>query len=115
MIDILNNELKRVDIWLKANKFTINTKEKYYMMFHCTRIKGDHHPIIIRGNPLTYFKNIIFLGVIIDHNLNWPNHILYIKNTIYKYIGIINKTRSLLNKNTIRNIYFTCIYPYLIY
>ena len=76
MIDILNNELKRVDIWLKANKITINTKKTHYMMFHRTRIKGDHHPIIIGGNPLTYFNNTQFLGVIIDHKLKWSNHIL---------------------------------------
>ena len=55
MIDILNNELKRVDIWLKANKLTINTKKPHYMMFYRIRIKGDHHPLIIGGNALTYF------------------------------------------------------------
>ena len=55
MIDILNNELKLVDIWLKANKMTINTLKNHYMMLHRTRIKGDPHPIIIGGNPLTYF------------------------------------------------------------
>ena len=48
MIDILNNELKRVDIWLKAHKLTmIILKQTHYMMFHRTRIKGDHHPTII--------------------------------------------------------------------
>ena len=85
------------------------------MMFHRTRIKGDHHAIIIGGNPLTYFNNTKFLGVIIDHKLNWSNHILYIKNKVSKSIGIINKIRSLLDKNTLRNLYFTFIYPYLIY
>ena len=27
VINILNQELKRVDLWLKANKLTINTKK----------------------------------------------------------------------------------------
>ena len=30
-------------------------------------------------------------------------------------MGINNKTRSLLDKNTLRNLYFTFIDPYLIY
>ena len=36
------------------------------MMFHRTRIKGDHHVITIDGNPITYSNNTKFLGVIID-------------------------------------------------
>ena len=39
-----------------------------------------------------------YLGIIIDHKLNWINHIAYIKNKIFKGIGIIYKARNLLNK-----------------
>ena len=67
------------------------------------------------ANPITYLKNTKNFGVIIDHKLNWSDHILYIKNKISKSIGIINKTRNLLDKNTLRNLYYTFIYPYLIY
>ena len=85
------------------------------MMFHHTRIKDDYQTIIIDGNPINYTKKQNFLGVIIDHELNWSDHILYIKNNISKSIGINNKTWNLLEKNTLRNLYFTFIYPYLIY
>ena len=115
VIDILNQELKRIDFWLKANKLTINTKKPHYMKFHRTRIKDDHQPIIIDGNTITYTKNTTFLGVIIDHKLNWSDHILCIKNKISKSLGIINKIWNLLDGNTLRNLYFTFIYPYLIY
>ena len=84
-------------------------------MFHRTRIKDDHQPIIIDGNTITYTKNKNFLGVIIDHKLNWSDHILCIKNKISKSMGIINKIQNLLDRNTLRNLYFTFIYPYLIY
>ena len=80
-------------------------------MFHRTRIKDDCQPIVIDGNPIIYTKQTI----IIDNKLDTSDHILYIKHKISKSIGIINKTRNLLDKNTLRNIYFTFIYPYLIY
>ena len=83
VFDILNKELKRVNIWLKANKLTINTKKTHYMMFHRTRIKGDHHLITIDGNPITYSNNTKFLGVIIDHKLNWSDH-YYISRTKFQ-------------------------------
>ena len=55
VIDILNQELKQIDIWQKANKLTINIFKTNYMMFHRTRIKCEQRPITICGNSLTYF------------------------------------------------------------
>ena len=45
-----------MDIWLNANKLTINIyKKTNYMMFHRTRIKCEQRHITICGNSLTYF------------------------------------------------------------
>ena len=115
MIDILNIELEHIDVWLKANKLTINIKKTHFMMFHRTRIKCMSRDVTIRGNSLVCTNSTKFLGVIIDHKLNWSEHIIYIKNKIAKSIGIIHKTRNFLNDKTLRNLYFTFIYPYLIY
>lgn len=85
------------------------------MIFHRTRIKYKTRDVTIRGQKITHTHNTKFLGVIIDDKLSWSDHILYIKNKISKSIGIIQKTRTFLNKNTLRTLYFTFIYPYLIY
>ena len=45
--------------------------------------------------------------------MNCSDHILYIKNKISKLIGIIHKTHIFLDRNTLRNLYFTFIYTYL--
>ena len=39
VIDIVNNELERINKWLRANKLSINIKKTHNMMFHRTRIK----------------------------------------------------------------------------
>ena len=100
---------------MAKSKLTINIKKTHYMIFHRTRIKQKSRDVIIRGNSLTCTNSTKFLGVIIDNKLNWSDHILYIKNKIAKSIGILYKTRTFLNKNTLRNLYYTFIYPYLIY
>ena len=53
----------------------------------------------------------------IDDKLKWIEHIhvQYIKNIISKSIGILIKIRPHLDKVTLRNLYFTFVYPYLIY
>ena len=86
------------------------------MMFRRTRIKHNtNFKIIINNDIVDYKNNTKFLGVIIDNKLNWDAHILYIKSKISKSIGILLKIRKILQNNTMRNMYFTFIYPYLIY
>ena len=94
VIDIVNKELELINIWLRANKLTVNIKKTYYMMFHRTRIKYNHRDIIINGENVAYTKNTKFLGAIIDNKLTWSDHIIYIKNKISKSIGILHKTRN---------------------
>ena len=111
----MNTELEKVNMWLKANKLTINSKKTHYVMFHRTRIKHNtNFKILINNNKVDQINNTKFLGLIIDSKLIWAAHILYIKSKISKSIGILLKIRKFLQNNTMRNIYFTCIYPYLI-
>ena len=41
LMDIINNELQKMyNIWLRANKLTLNIDKTYYIMFHRARIKN---------------------------------------------------------------------------
>ena len=79
VIDIVNNELERINIWLRANKLTINIKKTHYMMFLRTRLKHKLCNITICGTNVSYTKNTAFLCVIIHNKLRWSDHINYIK------------------------------------
>ena len=58
--------------------------------------------ISIRNNAIDVVKRNKFLGIIIDDKLNWTEHIQYIKNMIFKSIGILIKIRPYLDKVTLR-------------
>ena len=99
VISILNKELKKVDVWLQANKLTMNLIKTHYMVFHRSRIKHKYtHEVQIKGNVINHVCNTTFLGIIIDSKLNWTDHINHIKNKISKSIGIIYKIRIFLDK-----------------
>ena len=51
----------------------------------------------------------------IDSKLTWIHHIKYISNKIAKSIGVICKARKVLNSKILRNLYYTFIYPHLVY
>ena len=102
-------------MWLQANKLTLNTDKTHYMVFHRARIKSKTGKISIRNNAIDEVKSTKFLGVTIDDKLKWTEHIQYIKNEISKSNGILIKIKPDLDKVTLRNLYFTFVYPYLIY
>ena len=39
LLEILNDELNKLSIWLKANKLSLNINKTYYILFHRARIK----------------------------------------------------------------------------
>jgi hypothetical protein len=63
-------------------------------------------------NRKTYIK---YLGVFIDEHLNWHYEITHVNNKIAKNIGILYKLRSYLGLSTLKQLYYTLIYPYLNY
>ena len=51
-------------------------------------------------------RDIIFLGVILDENLTWK---------ISKSIGVIYKPSFCLPVTSLRTLYYSLVYPYLVY
>ena len=71
--------------------------------------------IFINGDTIRRTKTFKFLGIIVDENLKWNHHIKHVTNKISKGVGIFYKARKHLNKQTLMNLYYTFVYPYLIY
>ena len=71
--------------------------------------------LCINNVPIQEVENTKFLGVIIDDDLNWSNHISYINSKIAKGIGFICSARKFLSKSALINLYCAFIFPYLIY
>ena len=102
-------------MWLQANTLTLNPDKTHYMVFHRARMKSKTGKISIGNNAIDEVKSTKLLGIIIDDKLKWTEHIQYNKNKISKSIGILIKIRPYLDKVTLRNLYFTFVYPYLTY
>ena len=55
------------------------------------------------------------MGVYIDQHLHWGPQIKHINNKLAKNIGIITKLRHYVNLHTLKQLYYSFIYPYLTY
>ena len=71
--------------------------------------------VVIDNHQLTQVNSAKYLGVIIDHKLNWIEHISYVKSKMSKDIGIMYKARQFLTKKALLMLYHAYIYPYMTY
>ena len=116
LIDRLNTELISLNNWFKANKLSLNTKKSFFMIFHRSRIKPNViNKVVIDNHELTQVNSAKYLGVIIDHKLNWIEHISYVKSKMSKGIGIMYKARQFLTKKALLMLYHAYIFPYMTY
>ena len=56
-----------------------------------------------------------FLGVFIDENLSWKQHIDILSSKISKSIGILYESRDVLSKQYLNQLYFSFIHSYVNY
>ena len=96
-------------------KLSLNTQKTFYLVFHRAKIKDHDISIRIDGSTLNRSRNIKYIGVIIDHKLNWCEHIAHVKNMVSNGIGILYKAKQFPDKKSLHNLYYSYIYPYLIY
>ena len=107
LITFLNVESSKLSIWLRTNKLSLNVQKTYYMVFHRAKIKRDNDlDNTINNDCLKITNSLKYLGVLIDHKLNWTQHIAHVNNNVSKGIGIMYRARSYLTKNALKNIYF---------
>ena len=102
LVTFLNCELDKLYTWLCANTLSLNVQKTYFMVFHRAKM-NIVSPIDVTMNNCCVKKtdSLKYLGVIIDHQLNWTQHIAHVKNKFSKSIGIMYRARTYLTKNSL--------------
>ena len=120
LFEAMNEELRKVANWFKANKLSWNISKTKYSLFHSTR-KRKHIPNIlpplhIDNVPvIREFKRETFLGVYLDDNISWKHHIKIVSTKVCTSIGILYRTRCVPSKFLRKQLYFSFINCYLNY
>ena len=116
IINTLNTELSKLTEWLLANQLTINLKKTHYIIFSNSTIHQGNHPnITINSQTIDRVAFTRFLGVMIDENLKYKEHIRYIKTKCAKGVGILCRAKKYFTIKTLTDLYYAFIHPYLNY
>ena len=113
---IVNKQIAYVLEWLCANKLSLNIEKSNYIIFHPAKKNPNYQTKnLMNSEVLKKETSTTYLGVVIDCNLNWKSHISMVSRKIKRNIGAISKIRYFVNSNILINLYYSLVYPFLIY
>ena len=102
----LEFDLNNVHNWL-TNKLTLNVKKTEYMLIGSRQKLSQ-----VKIDPDLH---IGFEGIGFDENITWRNHIDYVAKKASKGIGLLRRSKDLLESNTLKTIYNATVLPYFDY
>ena len=111
----INKEISKVNTWLLSNKLVLNVAKSKFMLFFKHPKVVPTLKLLINGNPIEQVTNFNFLGITIDQNITWSDHITKISIKVARVIGILSKLKHIFPHNILRTIYNSLIHPHLIY
>ena len=114
MCKLLSDELEKLHVWFCVNKLSLNVNKTKYMIFSNVKHRQNSE-LRIQNVYIEKVPSIRFLGVIIDQQLNWKEHINSVKAKLSRSIGIIYRASVSLDVKSLRILYCSLCSPYLNY
>ena len=115
-LSLINHNFQHVIEWCNANKLTINVSKTNYVIFH-NRSKqvSSIGSVFVKDKQLNEAEEVMFVGVNIDKNLNWNNHINDVNKNIRMKAGILFRLRHVVPTHILILLYKTLIQPSITY
>lgn len=110
---ILNRELSMISDWLGCNKLSLNVGKSKYMIFHKPGKIIPPLQLAMNDTDIERVTEFDFLGLSLNDNLSWKNHINKISNKISRSIGILNKHKHFIPLESKLHIYSSLILSHL--
>jgi len=114
-----NAELKNIDNWMIANKLTVNISKTKYILFRPTNKKAlcDDKSLRVnyRNTAIEKVSSIRFLGLIINENLNWKEHMNMLTKKIRSSLGCVIRVKPYLTTEAMLTLYHSLILSHLRY
>ena len=115
----LQTIIQNVDDWTKLNHMSLNS-QKTKCMYICARqkrqkMKSDFEPLFIGENRIDEVHSHKSLGVIIDRDLSWSEHVAFLIKRLSNKILLLSKIKNFLDFSS-RKLFFNAhILPILDY
>lgn len=101
----MNRDLNVYMNWLIHNRLKINLDKTKYVMFKQKNKIVRNPQIKINSINIEQVDTIKYLGLIMDNNLSWKDHVNYIYSKVIPMMGALYTIRNYINDQTRMSIY----------
>ena len=115
LFSVANTDLALLSEWFKSNKLLLNPSKTKYILFHHARKTPNTEGLELQINNETLQRTHTakFLGIYIDDNWKWNNHIDHILTKVARSLYLLRTTRKYVYKEDLKTLCYTIIYPYI--
>lgn len=113
----LNQDLERVSTWVRNNKLALNiTKTKCIIFGSRYMLIGDPQlHLSMSGMPIEQVKKTKLLGVLLDSQLSWSDHIDGITTKMGRGIAMVRKCFTYLSSSVMDQVIQSLVFCHLQY
>ena len=115
----LNLAMSEIHLWTIENKLILNAKKTKVMLLgsrqRLNTLQDKDLKVKINDTELECVTHSKCLGVIIDNNLNFKQHVDSVAKTMKQKLGMIRRTKHLFTRNQLSRIYWGLVLPHALY
>jgi hypothetical protein len=102
--------------WFTLNSLVANDEKMLAMSVHATQNKKPVLPhVIFECRDIPYNTETKFLGIYINENMKWNNHIKHLTSKLNTSYYIISSLKNVMSPYVLRTIHFACFHVHLRY
>jgi len=112
----LNNVMTELQTWVTLNNLIVNNEKTLVMPLHTPQNKKPMVPrATFIGRDISYDTETKFLGIYINENMKWNNHIKHLSSKLNTSYYMISSLKNVTSPRVLRKKYFACFHAHLRY
>ena len=118
LTEAVNRDLHNLDNWLIGNRLSLNVIKNNCMLlanYQCHKSLTGQFKLQIRDTELKVVKNMKYLGIYVDQNLNWKMHINEVSKKVSRALRMLKHRRKRISSRSFKTLYTSIVEPNLRY
>jgi hypothetical protein len=108
--------MTELQTWFTLNNLVVNTEKTLAMSFHTTQNNKLLLPhVTFAGRDIPYNTETKFLGIYINENMKWNDHIKHLSSKLNTSYYMISSLKHVTSLYVLKTMYFACFHVHLRY
>ena len=112
---MVNEEIEKIENWMYFNKLTLNYSKCCFMIISRKPLDASKFSLSMNKVNIKRSDCIKYLGVLLDEQLSWKNHVQKLNKNLSKICGLIFKLRHYVPLITRKLIYYSMFHSVILY